>query len=301
MERTETGSMPRIRRRVMIIFNPVAGRRRRGFLMRVLKALDKYDCEVDLRETNGHGEARVLAEEAVAEGWDVVAAAGGDGTVNEVANGLYGSDLPLAVIPMGTANVLAAEIGLPWRAKEIAHLIAAGEARPVHVGVVNERLFVMMAGVGFDAKVVAAVSSRIKRLIGKAAFVLASVRGIFSFSSRTYRVTVDNRTFTAASAVVANGHYYGGKFTCAPLARLQDPLLYACLFLKPGPLRALRYCTWLVLGRLDRLPDVAILPAVRVTVDGVIGEPVQGDGEILAQSPMTAFLAGHTLRIVMPS
>ncbi|MCG8512233.1 MAG: diacylglycerol kinase family lipid kinase, partial [Rhodospirillales bacterium] len=110
-----------------------------------------------------------------------------------------------------------------------------------------------------------------------------------------------DRTFTAASAVIANGHFYGGRFTCAPLARLHDPLLYACLFRKPGPLRALRYCAWLVLGRLDRLPDVTILPAARVTVHGNAGEPVQGDGEIIGKSPMIAFLANHTLRVVMPA
>ncbi|MCG8509926.1 MAG: NAD(+)/NADH kinase, partial [Rhodospirillales bacterium] len=172
MDEGENEILARQRRRVLIIHNPVAGRRRRGFLDKILQALTDQGCAYQLRATNGRGDARSLAKEAAEEPWDLVVAAGGDGTVNEVANGLYGTEMPLAVIPMGTANVLAAEIGLPTGARDIAHLISSGPARPIHVGMVNERLFVMMVGVGFDAKVVAGVSSRIKRWIGKAAFVL---------------------------------------------------------------------------------------------------------------------------------
>lgn len=299
----DAGTVPTVRpeRRVLVIYNPVAGARRRRRLEGVLHHLGARGCVVTLRETNGCGEARIFAQDAASGEWDVVAAAGGDGTVNEVINGLYGLNVPLAVIPMGTANVLAAEIGMPTRTSEIARIIAEGAVAPVHLGVVNERLFVMMAGIGFDAKVVATVSSPLKRLLGKAAFVYASLRGIFAFSSQTYRVAVDSRNYTAASVVVANGHFYGGRFSCAPQARLCDPQLYACLFLKPGPWRALRYCTWLVLGRLDRLEDVVIESAVRVSVDGKVGEPIQADGEIVGKSPMSVFLVGDTLPVVMPA
>ncbi len=301
MNVTEQGAGGAPSRRVLVIFNPIAGARRKGFLKAVLAALEIRGCRVTLRETQGRGEAEELARTAGSGAeWDVVAVAGGDGTVNEAVNGLYGSHIPLAIIPMGTANVLAAEIGIPAKAKGVADIIAAGAAKPIHLGIVNQRLFIMMAGAGFDGRVVAAVSSRVKRWLGKGAFVLASLWGILSYSKQIYRVTVDGQAFEAASAVIANGHFYGGRFTCAPLARLEDPLLYTCLFLKPGPLRALRYCTWLVLGRLHRLPDVTILPSLRVSVEGSVGEPVQGDGDIVAETPMTACLAGNTLKVLMP-
>jgi YegS/Rv2252/BmrU family lipid kinase len=301
MNESENGTVRPQSRRILIIFNPIAGSRRKTFLNAVLAVLERQGCGVILQETKGRGDAEDLARAAARAGeWDVIAVAGGDGTVNEAANGLYGSDVPLAIIPMGTANVLAAEIGLPATPQIVAETIASGPAKPIHLGIVNQRLFTMMAGAGFDGRVVAAVSSRLKRWLGKGAFVLTSLWGILRYSNTVYRVTVDGREFEAASVIVANGHYYGGRFTCAPMARLEEPLLYTCLFLKPGPWRALRYCTWLVLGRLHRLPDVAILPSTQVSVDGRAGEPVQGDGDIIAETPMTARLAEGTLKVLMP-
>ncbi len=300
MNEPEAGAVDPQGRRVLIIFNPVAGARRKGLLDAVVDKLGAADCRVTLRETQYRGAAEEIARNAGTGQWDVVTAAGGDGTINEVINGLYGTDVPLAIVPMGTANVLAAEIGVTADAEILARTLASGTGRPIHLGVVNGRLFAMMAGAGFDAKVVAGVSGRLKRIFGKGAFVLETLRGIVSYSRSRYVVTVDDRTFEASSVVVANGHFYGGRFTCAPLARLEDPVLYACVFLKTGPLRALRYCTWLVLDMLHRLPDVAVLPAVRVSVDGTAGEPVQGDGDIITATPVTISLAEKPLRIVMP-
>lgn len=300
MNQSGAGPAERPERRVLVIHNPTAGGRRRLRLDAVLHDLTARGCVVTLRETRAAGDAQRLAEEAGSGEWDVVAAAGGDGTINEVINGLYGSNVPLAVIPMGTANVLAAEIGLPMRAREIARVIAEGKVSPIHLGVVNGRKFAMMAGVGFDAKVVATVSSPLKRVLGKGAFVFATLKGIFGFSSLTYRVTVDGEDHTAASVVVANGHFYGGRFTCAPQARLGDPTLYACLFLRPGAWPAFRYCVALVLGRVADLADVIIRPSARVSVNGEGGDPIQADGEIVGVSPMTVSLAGETLPVIMP-
>jgi diacylglycerol kinase family enzyme len=195
---------------------------------------------------------------------------------------------------------LADEIGVPRRPREIARMIAKGQTRTVHLGVVNGTHFAMMAGIGFDARVVAAVPMPVKRWFGKAAFVAAALLGAFRYSLGNYTVTVDGRSYTASSVVVANGHFYGGRFSCAPLARLEDPLLYACLFLKTGPLRALRYGLWLLLGRLHRLDDVTIVPGERVTVEGRIGEPVQVDGDIVTRAPATVWVAGTALNLVMP-
>ncbi len=111
---------------------------------------------------------------------------------------------------------------------------------------------------------------------------------------------MDGETHSAASAVIANGHFYAGRHTCAPMARLGEPLLYVCLFLRSGPLRALRYGLWMLLGRLDRLDDVLILPGQVVTVEGPAGEPVQGDGDIIGRVPLTAGLAEKTLAVLAP-
>lgn len=295
-----TGKISTAGRKVLVIHNPSAGRRRRRGLAAVLRHLEEAGCAVTVRPTTARGDAETLAREAAAEGWDVVAVAGGDGTINEAVNGLYGHAVPLAVIPLGTANVMAAELGMPSEPAAIAEVIAGAPVRDIHLGTANGRLFVMMAGVGFDARVVEAMPARVKRALGRGAYALMFLAGLFRFSRSRYRAIVDGKAHGAASAVIANGHFYAGRHTCAPLARLDEPLLYVCLFLRPGPLRALRYGLWLLLGRLERLDDVLILPGRQVAIEGPAGEPVQGDGDIIARVPFQAGLAEKTLSVVAP-
>jgi len=290
----------RAHRRVLVIHNPTAGWRRRRRFERILSALIAEGVDVDVRPTTKRGDAEAFARDADPATLDAIAVAGGDGTINEVVNGLGDKKLPLAVIPLGTANVLAHEIGLGGSPREIARTIAEGRPQPISVGIVNGRRFVMMAGFGFDAHVVADVQPTIKKLFGKVAYVLSTLKALVSFDFPKYRVVVDGEAFDVASAVIANGHFYGGTFVCAPDARLQDPTLHVVLFMKPGVMRTLRYAVWLALGRLDKLPDVRIVPATDIVVERVDAEPVQGDGDILASLPARITLAPAALALLMP-
>lgn len=287
-------------RRVLVIHNPTAGWRRRRRFERILSALIAEGVDVDVRPTTKRGDAEAFAMSADPEKLDAIAVAGGDGTINEVVNGLGDKKLPLAVIPLGTANVLAHEIGLGGTPREIARTIATGQAQPISVGIVNGRRFVMMAGFGFDAHVVAQVKPAVKKFLGKTAYVLSTLKTLASFRFPRYRVIVDGESFDVASAVIANGHFYGGTFVCAPDARLQDPSLHVVLFMKPGVLRTMRYAVWLALGRLTKLPDVKIVPATDIVVERVDAEPVQGDGDILASLPARITLAPAALALLMP-
>jgi len=290
----------RAHRRVLVIHNPTAGWRRRRRFERILSALIAEGVDVDVRPTTKRGDAETFARDADPAKLDAIAVAGGDGTINEVVNGLGDKKLPLAVIPLGTANVLAHEIGLGGSPREIARTIAEGRPQPISVGIVNDRRFVMMAGFGFDAHVVADVRPAIKKLFGKVAYVLSTLKTLASFDFPKYRVVVDGETFDVASAVIANGHFYGGTFVCAPDARLQDPSLHVVLFMKPGVLRTIRYAVWLALGRLTKLPDVKIVPATDIVVERVDHDPVQGDGDILANLPARITLAPAALALLMP-
>lgn len=274
---------PTFPRRILVVFNPTAGRRRSRLLAATLAELRKLGCSVDVVETAVKGDAEAFAANARRDDYDAIAVAGGDGTINEVVNGLGPDAPPLAVIPLGTANVLALELGFDANPVRLARAIAEAEAHPIRVGRVNGRRFVMMVGVGFDAHVVAAVDPVLKRRLGKGAYVLTSLAGFFSFPFRVYSVDIDGVRHRAASVIVAKGHYYAGPFVCAPDARLASPRLYVCLFASKGPLAAMRYAIWLLLGRLSKLKDVAIVPAAEVRIDSNAGEPVQGDGDILAE------------------
>ena len=242
------------RRRALIIFNPSAGARRRQRLAPMLKAMEELGVEPILLETERPGDAERFAREADPASLDLVAVAGGDGTVNEVINGLVDKPLPLAVLPVGTANVLAIELGIRQEPNEVARMVAFGEPRPIALGRVNrERRFVLMVGAGFDARVVSEVSLALKRRFGKLAYLAAFLHQMFAFRFRTYEVEIDGVVRQAGSVVVTNARHYAGDHVIAPHADLASPSLDVCLFGKAGRLAVAGYGLALVLGRLPAL------------------------------------------------
>ena len=255
---------------------------------------------MSVRETMGPGDATRIAAETSTEGFDVIAIAGGDGTINEAVNGLAAGHFPIAIVPLGTANVFAHELGLPLDMQACAKLVAGGAPRDVYVGNINGRRFTMMAGVGFDAYVVNRVAPRLKRRLGKLAYVLHSVATMIDYGFPDYELVIDGTTTRAASAIIAKGHYYGGTFTCAPDARPTDPWFYVCLFRSGGRWNALRYATGLLAGRLDRFGDVDIVRAREVRISGGVEEPVQADGEIVTTLPAVATIAPEPLSVIVP-
>ena len=300
-------------RHALVIFNPTAGWRRRRRLDATLRLLREAGVVCELAETRGRGDAEALAREAAdaARPPSLVIAAGGDGTINEVANGLVaGSALPpLAILPLGTANVLAAEIGLATTPAAIAAAILGGRRLDVPVARVTldtagsaggARAFLLMAGAGFDAHVVEGVRPAVKRLLGKGAYVLETGRQMLRFRFPRYRVTVDGVEHDAASVVVARGRFYGGRHLAAPDARLDADGFQVCLFETGGRLAVLRYGVALLLGRLPKAAGYRIVPGRHVTVEGPAGDPVQADGDIIARLPVQIDLAPRLLSLVVP-
>jgi len=292
-------------RRLLIIYNPTAGGSRRRRFEAVLADLADLGCPMDVRPTTGPGDAAAFAREADAAAHDLVVAAGGDGTINEVINGLSGSQVALGIVPLGTANLLAREIGLTRDPDRIAAAIAGGALRRVSLGrVVSEagrgRHFTLMAGVGFDAHVVADVDLALKRRIGKGAYVAEFARQLFAFKFPAYRVTVDGATHQAASVVIAKPRHYGGPYSCAKDARLEDTEFHVCLFERPGALAAIRYGMALTGGRLEGRGDYRILRVAHVRVEGPAGDPVQGDGDVIAALPLAVEMAPAALRLIVP-
>jgi len=288
-------------RSVFVIYNPAAGARNDRRLERLTHELEMRGKKVVVYRTEKRGDAEQLASRITLQDSAILLVAGGDGTINEVINGLTPDSPPLAIAPFGTANVLAAEIGMPSSMADVAAAVCEGKITPAHFGETNGRRFIMMAGIGFDAHVVSAVSSALKKRIGKGAYVLESFRQLIRFPFLTYRVTIDGATFEVASAVIANGHFYAGRFICAPDASLLEPELHACLLEGQGRWNAIRYALNLTLGRLHRLADVRIVRCREITVDGVNSGPVQGDGEILTNLPVKVSVASEKIRLVFPS
>ena len=297
-------------RRLLVIHNPTAGGRRARRLRAVVSRLEARGLSVAVRPTGKRGDAEDFARSADPAEIDAVVAAGGDGTINEVINGLAvhaagGRPLPLVIVPMGTANVLAAELGLSTDAERIAAAIAGGRRTMIWPALANGRVFSLMAGVGLDARVVERVDPRVKRLIGKGAYVAETLVQLATRPDHRYRVTLDDgEAQEVASVIVAKGHFYGGRFICAPDARLTEPELHVCLFPRGGRLNALRYVWGVTAGRLARFPEYRVVTAKRVRIegpagDGLFADAVQGDGDVLARLPVEITLAGWRLPVLV--
>lgn len=273
----------------------------RGLLGDVVDGLRAAHAEVTLVNTHYAGHGCQLAEEAACSGqYDVIVAAGGDGTINEVARGLVGASTPMGIIPLGTANVLAIELGLRVRAREICDMLLWGDARLVGTGLVNGDVFLLMAGAGFDGAVVDAIHPTLKRLSGQGAFVWASLCEWLKGPGRPLRVTIDGRVETAAWVLVTNVRHYAGPFILAPSASLFQPGLQVFLFRKPGRWAFVRYFIALGLGRLDRLPSVDVFVGSAVEITSSESVNVEVDGDARGGLPLTLEKGRQFLRMVMP-
>lgn len=293
--------------RLLVIYNPIAGSRggRKRRFEAVLARLRAAGCVLTLRETTHRGDAESFAAGLAREDCDLLVVAGGDGTINEVVNGLGkneagGATLPLGIIPLGTANVLAIEIGLRMTPEGVAEALLHGEARPISLGEANGRRFLLMAGAGFDAHVVAGVDSGLKRWLGKGAYVWETLRQFRRYPFPSLRLTVDGEESHACSVIAANGRSYGGRFIIAQNASLEAPSLEVCLFTQGGRWHAMLYAAALVLKLLPRLRSVRYVRCRQLTIGGPLEDPVQGDGDIVASLPVTLRVLPDALNLVFP-
>jgi diacylglycerol kinase (ATP) len=291
-----------LRRRVLIIVNPASGRLRRSCrpLDRVVAALERRGCTVVVRRTGpAVGDAERLAREAEAD-FDIIVAAGGDGTVNAVVNGIAGAPRAFAVLPLGTANVLAREIGLSRDPEQLAELIATGKARPIWPGRVGDRLFVTTASSGFDAETVATVNPGLKRYLGRFAFAWAIVTCLWRYRACEIRVRADGAEHRAAMVIAAKGRLYAGSHVIAPRASIAEPMLDLVLLQRSGRLAVVRYLAALLLGGVPRRRDIAFLRCRSAFLSAAEPLPVQADGEIVARLPVSLGIAEQQLRLVQP-
>lgn len=299
---------------ILLILNPTAGRRRRGLVDAVLARVRAEGWTVDVVETEAAGDARRLAEACDAARYGVIAVAGGDGTINEVVNGLAARAAtapPLAIVPLGTANVLAHELGLHASAAAVARTMTGGREVLMHPGRASgsgaPRCFSLMAGAGFDAKVVAGVTAPLKRRWGKAAYVWRSMIEARLYRPVRYAVEIDGETHEAASVIVTHARHYAGPYVVAPDASLGDRLLHVCLFERWGWMQALRFGAALLLGTLPRTAGYRVIAGreVRISVRSDAGErrrqPVQIDGDDALTLPVSIGLATEAVRVLRPA
>jgi YegS/Rv2252/BmrU family lipid kinase len=319
METTESrvaveSGADRRRTDVLLIYNPEAGPRGelRRDLERVVAYLDERGWRVAIRATRKPGDATELARAAVAACCKAVLVAGGDGTVHEVVNGLVGSDAAMGVLPVGTGNVWAKEVGLPTlgltqpdRLLTAARMLVDGEVRWVDVGRVGDRYFLNSAGVGIDASVAAQVEPRTrtaKQWGGVVPYLVAGLSIARDFRGARSTIVVDGRTIrtTMLLVVVSNIQLYGGVVKMTPEARLDDGLLDLRIFRGMGSAWVFRHVAGVFTHRHLRDPMVSHYQGRHITI--YTDEPflVQLDGEPAGMTPISVEVVPRSLRVLVP-
>jgi len=295
--------------RAVVILNPAAGRgrgaRRRAELERLLARAAESLPEPPLwtiMETTAPGSGTAQAARAAAEGADVVAAAGGDGTYGEVVNGLVGTRARLGILPIGTGNDFARHLGLAGNLPLAVQTLFHGTPRPVDLGRTQGRWFLNVAGCGFDAVVAERVNRGFRYLHGTAAYVAAVYQSLRAFRPALLRLTIDGETreLRAMLCTIANSPSYGGGMRIAPDARVDDGLFDVCLLREAGRWEFLRAFPRVFRGAHVTHPKVAMLRARRVVVESDPPLPVLVDGEVVGTTPAEFTLAPHAIEVIVP-
>ncbi len=296
-----------------LIHNPTAGPREvEDELDRVVEYLGDRSWHVTKHVTERPGDATEWARRAAGQGCDVALVSGGDGTICEAVNGLVGSRTALGVLPTGTGNVWAKELGLPVftltnpnRLLVAAHLLHESKTRLVDVGRANDRYFLLCAGIGLDAEVAQSLEPRPRssKQLGVLPYLVAAVMVTFQFYGVRTTVVVDGKVIRGRSLfiLISNAQLYGGLLRIAPEARLDDGLLDVVIFNGAGPTYTLRHFMHLLGGRHLQDPRVRFMRARRVMVDCVRPWPVQLDGDPAGSTPMTFQVVPRALRILVPA
>jgi diacylglycerol kinase family enzyme len=292
-----------MRRRFFLVENPGAGVAGSPLVEDVVRLLGSGGASVT-RSGGADIASNRLAVRKAAEsgGYDAIVAAGGDGTIRQVATTLIGRDTPLGIIPVGTGNVLAHEIGLARTPAAIAGMLLEGPVAKIACAQANGEPFLLMVGAGFDARVVGALDQRLKSRVGKAAYAGPLIGAIIR-PVDTLIVTVDGRRHVATWAVIANARHYGGHFVLAPRAGILERGLEAILFKTRNRAVLLGQLMTLAAGPLEPRAhdgDIAMLPCSHATITARRPVPVQIDGDAFGTTPVEVDAGTCEVRLIVP-
>jgi YegS/Rv2252/BmrU family lipid kinase len=306
--------------KILIIANPMSGKGAAKKIMPKLKDFfDKNYIKAEFYMTKKQKDAIDIAKKAAKSGrYDVIVASGGDGTVNEVINGIMlsgrSNKQKFAIIPLGTENVLCQETGIPFDSFEAAKLIVKGKTMKMDIGMVNsgnskseKRYFVLMAGIGFDAHVATKVQPLLKRMIGSAAYSFAAWNELFKYKHSD--ITVDiaglggkkkKKTVKGSFVVVGNTKLYGAMLKIAATANITDGLLDVCIFKGKDIVSFMRYALGTLTARHIQFSDIEYHKAKKVKVSSSPKVLCHVDCEVIGNTPIEVSVVPKAIKLIVP-
>jgi YegS/Rv2252/BmrU family lipid kinase len=287
--------------RLLFIVNPISGRSSKGnILSAITDSIDMQKYDVTIRFTNHPGHATALASEAVAEGYDVVVAVGGDGTVNEVARALVGTDTALGILPCGSGNGLARHLHIPMNARKAVEIINAGEVDAIDVMTVNGQYCFCTAGVGYDAKVSADYAKDSRR--GLVTYAKKAIGGWLEYEPEEYIIEVNGQILKrrAVAIVCANANQWGNDFHVAPKASLTDGLIDVTIIHPISFINAIPMPAQILGYSFDKNPDVETFRVKSLLIKRRNLDVIHVDGESMAMSKdLKIDVLGDSLNVIV--
>ncbi len=290
--------------KLVIIVNPIAGGGRSySVIRRYIEQWPHSQWEVELLTTRADYRAGSLARELLGRPPDLLAVCGGDGTINEVASQIPHPPFPVAVLPAGTANVVAREMGLPLNPIRALQTALKLNVRQVDLGKLESesgRRFLFVAGIGFDADVVAKVQPKLKKKLGKAAFVITAIHSLRNYAFREFRVDVGNKTFSGTSCLVCNARSYGGGMLFCPNADMTDGLLDILILQGKRRVELAGFLLQALRGKAITRDWIHRIQARNLRVAGSSEVMVQTDGELAGRLPLDIAIDDRAFPLVIP-
>jgi YegS/Rv2252/BmrU family lipid kinase len=284
----------------------------------MVRLLSDGGLDASALATSRPHEAAQLAGEAIENGADIIVAHGGDGTINEIIQGVAGTAARLAVWAGGTANVVARELGMPSRMRKVADVIRAGKEKRISLGLAAgpgcagipmaaggnasepRRYFFMFAGIGLDAAICRTVDLKLKRMTGQFAYLVSGIKHLLSWNPEPFTLEIDGKRYQSAFALVGNGSKYGGGINMTPNARLESPWFEVYILPPDGHNISFVFdLAGCLLGQPDRTRGITVSGQV-VRAESAAEPWVEVDGEVLGPLPMSFEVVPEALSVIVP-
>jgi len=286
------------KQKILVILNPAARGERANAQREKIAALS---LRLVVQLTNSPGDARTMAQQAVKDGYATVVAAGGDGTVNEVVNGLAGAEVNFGILPVGTMNVFATELGIPGDLAKAWQIIDDGFVRQVDLPRAGEEYFVQLAGAGLDAEVVQRTTPDSKKALGPMSYLITLAQVAARKPPTVHIDPIDGPPREGSFVLVGNGRLYGGPFVLFKDAKLDDGLLDVLVFKNQSHWDLIRYFQAIAFGNHPGLPDVEYFQTRGLRLMSREYVPMELDGELTGSLPVELGFSSRKLNVLVPA
>lgn len=288
--------------KIKLIANPGSGRYRAGRALDMAKGrLSRAGNVVDLEITRWQGEGTEIARRTVAEGYDLVVACGGDGTLREVVCGLVGSDVSLGTIPLGTGNVIAMDLGIPRDPRKACEVILENNVRRIDIGRCGENYFILAAGVGFDVEVITRTDLELKSKVRNLAYIYAGAKHLPKCKPRDYVIESDgfSGTVNAMAIAICNSYRYGGYRLKRGIS-IADGLFDVCVIRGKPPLDVWKIFLGIICRAGVPRRNLLTFKARRVRISAEEEVVVHNDGDVVGKLPMEFEVIERGLPVIVP-